>query len=83
KNNQKMSIGYGVGLGSSNMFFKNVNVDIRSTSPSLPFTIADSINHYNKFKLTSIYAEIPVEIRYFSNPANPNKSWKFAIGAKI
>ena len=83
KNNQKMSIGYGLGLGSSNMFFKNVNVDIRSTSSSLPFTIADSINHYNKFKLTSIYAEIPVELRYFSNPANPNKSWKFAIGAKI
>jgi hypothetical protein len=83
KTNPKMSIGYGVGLGSSNIFFNNVNVDIKSTSARLPFTIADSINHHSKFKLTSMYAEIPVELRYFSNPSNPNKSWKFAFGAKV
>jgi hypothetical protein len=64
KTNPKMSLGYGVGLGSSNIFFNNVNVDIKSTSARLPFTIADSINHHSKFKLTSMYAEIPVEL-YF------------------
>ncbi|MEI6264199.1 MAG: outer membrane beta-barrel protein [Sphingobacteriia bacterium] len=83
KTNPKMSLGIGLGLGSSNMFFNNTNVDVKSNALRLPFTIADSINHFNKFKVTTMYLELPVEIRYFSNPNNMNKSWKFAIGAKV
>lgn len=83
KNNKKFSLAYGAGIGSSNIFFDNVNVNIKSTSLRLPFTKADSINHFDKFKVTSIYLDIPVELRYYTNPENPDKSWKFAIGAKI
>jgi hypothetical protein len=83
KNNKRMSLAYGAGIGSSNIFFDNVNVDIKSNSARLPFTIADSMNHFDKFKVTNIFLEIPVEIRYYTNPENPAKSWKFAIGAKI
>ncbi len=83
KTNQKMSLAYGIGIGSSNMFFKNTNVDIKSNSSKLPFTNVDSANHFNKFKVTTIYAEIPVELRYFSNPETPQKSWKAAIGMKV
>lgn len=83
KNNQKMSLGIGAGIGSSNIFFKNTNVKVTSTAAKLPFTIADSTDHFKKFKVTTLYLEIPVELRYFSNPTNVNKSWKFAIGAKI
>jgi hypothetical protein len=82
KNNPKMSVGLGAGIGSSNMFFKNTNVDLRSTATMLPFKIADSLDHFSKFKVTNIYLEIPLEVRYFSNPANPNKSWKLALGVK-
>ena len=82
KNNPKMSVGLGAGIGSSNMFFNNTNVDIRSTASMLPFKIADSLDHFSKFKVTNIYLEIPLEVRYFSNPANPNKSWKLALGVK-
>ncbi|MEO0066371.1 MAG: hypothetical protein RI983_1697 [Bacteroidota bacterium] len=83
KNNKKFSLSYGAGIGSSNIFFDNVNVNIKSTALRLPFTIADSINHFDKFKVTNIFLEIPVELRYYTNPENPAKSWKFAIGAKI
>ncbi len=83
KTNPKMSVGLGFGIGSSNMFFKNVNVNIKSNAAKLPFTIADSLDHFAKFKVTSIYLEAPIELRYFSNPDHINKSWKFAIGAKI
>jgi hypothetical protein len=83
KTNPKLSIAYGIGIGSSNMFFKNTNVDIKSNASRLPFTNTDSANHYNKFKVTTIYAEIPVELRYFSDPANPGKSWKAALGVKV
>ncbi len=83
KTNPKMSVGFGVGLGSSNMFFNNTNVDVKYVGAQMPFTRADSINHFNKFKVTTMYLELPVELRFFSNPNNMNKSWKFAIGAKV
>lgn len=83
KTNPKMSVGIGFGLGSSNMFFNNTNVDVKYIGPQMPFTNADSINHFDKFKVTTMYLELPVELRFFSNPNNMNKSWKFAIGAKV
>lgn len=82
KTNPKFSIAYGIGIGSSNMFFKNTYVDVKANSARLPFTNVDSTNHFSKFKVTNIYAEIPVELRYFSNPENPAKSWKAALGVK-
>jgi hypothetical protein len=83
KTSQKLSIAYGVGIGSSNMFFNNTYVDVKSNTAKLPFTAVDSVNHFSKFKVTTIYAEIPVELRYYSNPANPNSSWKYALGLKV
>ncbi|NCI48275.1 outer membrane beta-barrel protein [Sediminibacterium soli] len=83
KTNPKFSVAFGIGIGSSNMFFKNTRVDIRSTSSRLPFTNVDSTDHYKKYKVTNIYAEIPVELRYYSNPANTNRSWKLALGVKV
>lgn len=83
KNNQKFSIAYGIGIGSSNIFFNNTNVDVKANTTRLPFTNADSTNHFSKYKVTTIYAEIPVELRYYANPENPGKSWKAAIGLKV
>ena len=40
------------------------------------------VNHFDKVKVTTIYLQAPLEIRYFSNPANPGKSWKYAAGVK-
>ena len=83
KTNPKLSLAFGIGIGSSNIFFNNTYVDVKSNSTRLPFTNTDSSNHFNKFKVTTIYAEIPVELRYFSDPANPGKSWKAALGVKV
>jgi hypothetical protein len=83
KTSPKMSLAYGVGIGSSNMFFNNTYIDLKSTGSTLPFNNVDSTNHFKKYKLTTIYAEIPVELRFSSNPNQPNSSFKFALGAKI
>ncbi|MBY0482425.1 MAG: PorT family protein [Chitinophagaceae bacterium] len=83
KTNPHYSLGIGAGLGTSNMFFKNTDVNIKAQTPKLPFTNVDSADHFKKFKLATIYLEIPVELRYYSNPENPMKSWKYAIGAKV
>src|SRR4051794_27751389 len=83
KTNPKMSVGLGLGIGSSNIFFKETYVDVKSTSSSLPFTKVDSVDHFKKFKLTTMYLEAPIELRYSSNPENSNRSVKAALGVKV
>lgn len=83
KTNAKYSVAFGLGIGSSNIFFNKTDVDIKSTSARLPFRQADSTENFKKYKVTNVYAEVPVEIRYYSNPENPNKSWKAALGIKV
>ena len=83
KTSPKFSVAFGLGLGTSNIFFNNTRVDIKSNAAKLPFTRVDSTDHFKKYKVTTIYAEIPVELRYYSNPTDPNKSWKGAIGVKV
>lgn len=85
KNSPHMSLGIGVGIGSSNIFFKDTYVNIKATGNTLPFTnvAVSSVNHYKKYKLTTVFAELPLELRYAANPITPDKGFKAAIGAKI
>jgi len=83
KNNQRLSLGLGVGLGTSNMFFKNKYIDLKNTGTKLPFRDVAATNHYDKYKLTTIYLEAPIELRYVSNPASASKGFKAAIGFKV
>ncbi len=83
KNNPKFSVGLGVGVGSSNMFFENKSIDLKSGSVRLPFNKLDSANHFKKYKLTTVFLEAPIELRYNSNPENSNKGLKMALGIKV
>ncbi len=83
KTNPHFSVGLGVGIGSSNMFFERKNIDVKSTNARLPFQDLDSANHFKKYKLTTVYAEAPVELRYSTHPEDDNKSFKAALGVKI
>lgn len=82
KTSPKFSLGIGIGVGSSNIAFKNMNVDIKSTATKIPFAAVDSTNHFKKYKLSLSYLEIPLEFRYSSAPSDYNKSWKLAVGLK-
>ncbi len=83
KTNPKLSVGLGIGIGSDNIFFKNTYVDLTSTKASLPFKNVDSLDHFKKFKLTTMFLEAPIELRYSSDPANNGKSIKAALGVKV
>jgi hypothetical protein len=85
KKNPKYSIAYGAGIGTSNIYFDpKTYVNIKSSGTILPFQRLDSTaNRFAKQKITTIYVQAPVEIRYFSDPANPGKSWKAAAGIKV
>ena len=83
KSAPQWSVAFGLGVGTSNMYFKNTVVDIKSKTNKLPFNSVDSINHFKKYKLTTAFLEIPLELRYTVDPVNEMKSMKFAIGVKV
>lgn len=83
ESNNKLSVAFGGGIGTSNIFLNNMNVNIIGTTSTLKFNSLDTGNRFNKYKLTTCFLEAPVEFRYSSNPNNISKSFKFAIGAKI
>lgn len=77
------SIGFGLGIGTSHVFFSNLQADINGTNRTLLFRQMDTTNRFDKYKISTVHAEIPVELRFSSKPQNPAKSFKLAIGAKV
>jgi len=82
RNSPHFSIGIGVGVGTSNIFFSNTYVNLKSNTIALPFTNVASVNHFDKFKLSTGFIEAPLELRYVGNPVQPDKGFKFALGIK-
>jgi hypothetical protein len=83
KSNPQFAVAFGLGAGTTNMYFKNSNIDIKSTATRLPFTSLDSTDRFKKYKLTVAYLELPLELRFVKNPERENKSFKAAIGIKL
>jgi len=83
KGSPKMSIAFGIGVGTSNIFFEKTNVDVNYTGTKLPFSNLDSADRFKKYKLSTAYLEAPIELRFTADPDNDARSWKGAIGIKI
>jgi hypothetical protein len=81
KSNPHLSVAVGPGVGTDNIFFDKMTVDLNDRS-GMKF-LRDTITKYKKHKLATAFVEAPVELRYSTNPENMNKGWKFAFGAKI
>ena len=77
------SVAFGVGVSTSNIYFKNYGIDLKSGNAKLPFKSLDSADRFKKYKLSTSYLEIPIELRYSSDPENDTKSIKAAIGFKV
>lgn len=80
--NPHMSIGVGLGVGTSNIFFSNTYINLKSLTPTLPFTNVTNTDHFDKYKLSTGYIELPIELRYTGNPVQPDKGFKFILGIK-
>lgn len=83
KGNPRFSIGAGIGVGTANIYFKKMIVDIGSNNTILPFRAVDSAQNYKKFKLNTAYLEVPLELRFMNDPENTNKTFKAAVGLKL
>jgi hypothetical protein len=76
------SFAAGVGIGTSNIYFKNQIINLSDTTAAIQF-LPETTPAYKKYKLTTAYIEAPFELRYFGNKENRNKGFKAAIGLKI
>jgi hypothetical protein len=85
RTNNKYSLAYGIGFGTNNQYIdKGTYVDVAQIANSIRFKKLDSLsNRFDKQKVATVYLQVPAEVRYYSNPANPVKSWKFAAGVKV
>lgn len=78
----KFSVAFGLGIGSSNIFFSDTYINLKSNTSTLPFTNVSKQNHFDKYKLTTAFLELPLELRFVTNPAQPDKGFKIALGVK-
>jgi hypothetical protein len=84
KTDPRLSIGAGLGIGASNIFFHQQQVLVAAQgNATLAFPDNENANHFKKYKLVTTDLEVPLELRFCLDPENTNKSWKFAVGAKI
>lgn len=83
KTDPRFSVAAGPGIGTDNIFFEATNLTTTNHTKSLEFQNLKDTNHFDKYKLVNAYLELPVELRFSSNPENSNKSFKIALGAKV
>jgi hypothetical protein len=83
KSDPRFSAALGLGIGSSNIKFDNQEPNVISTTTTLPFPNRADTTHFKKFKLVSTYVEVPVELRFITDPENSDASWKIALGVKL
>ena len=83
KGSPRFSAAFGIGVGTSSIFLNNETANITSLTSFLPFNKVDSVNHFKKYKLTTAFLEVPVELRFSSDPENDGKSIKGALGIKV
>ncbi len=83
KTDQRFSVGLGAGVSGSSTPFDKTIVQVAGAGSKLVFKNVADTNYFKKFKLSTVYAEIPIELRFATDPENNGKSWKFALGGKV
>ncbi|HEV7333382.1 MAG TPA: outer membrane beta-barrel protein [Flavisolibacter sp.] len=83
KTNPHFSVALGPGLGTDHIFLDKQIADITGTTTGIRFTrLADS-SYFDKYKVSTAFLEIPVELRFTANPDAAGRSFKMALGAKV
>ena len=84
KNDPRLSLGTGLGLGINNVYFDKQEVMVAAyANTTLAFPDESGTNHWKKYKLVTTFLQIPVELRFALDPEHTNSSWKFAVGGKL
>lgn len=82
KNTPKFSVALGPGISTDNVFLNKMAVNLTSTGSTAVFRNLSDSNHFKKYKVATAFLELPVELRFSSNPDADGKSFKAAIGLR-
>lgn len=78
------SFAVGIGVSVSNMYLDNQVLVVKDTgSAAVARVVPESDVDYKRYKLTTTYLQMPLELRFFGNNKNRNRGFKAAIGANI
>jgi hypothetical protein len=83
KTNPHFSVALGPGLGTDHIFLDKQIADISGNTTSIRFRRLVDSGYYDKYKVSTAFLELPVELRFTANPDNAGKSFKMALGAKV
>src|SRR5882724_9256230 len=83
KTNPHLSMAFGPGIASDHIAFKKTYVGIKDLTTTFHFTDLSDTTHFKRTSLSTTWLEAPVEFRFSSDPMNPGKSLKAAIGIKV
>lgn len=83
KTNPHWSVAIGPGIASDNMYFDKMTVGIKDNTSSVRFNDVSDTVHFKRYKLSTNFLEVPVELRYRFKPDDDRHSVKIALGAKV
>lgn len=83
KTNPRLSVAVGPGIATDHISFDKTYIGIKDKTTTLKFTSQADTTHFKKTKLATAWLEVPVELRYTSDPMKSGKSFKAAIGLKV
>jgi len=85
QSNPRLSVAAGIGVSSSGIFFDKTVIDIagKNGSNSIEFTRTLDAKHYKKYKLANTWIEVPLELRFVTDPLHSGRSFKVALGGKF
>lgn len=81
----RLSFAPGIGFGNENYYVNSVlSIDTNNVSSFIPIrNVIGLATDYKKYKISNTFVEVPVEFRYRSIPDKNDRSWKFALGARL
>lgn len=83
KTSPKFSVALGPGLSTDHVFLDKMTAGITSTGSSVVFRNLKDTTHFEKYKVSTAFLELPLELRFSSNPEADGKSFKVAAGLKV
>jgi hypothetical protein len=83
KTSPKLSVALGPGLATDHVFLDKMSAGIAENASTIRFRDLSDTTHFKKFKVSTAFLELPIELRFSSNPEEDGKSFKAAIGVKV
>lgn len=83
KTSPKLSVALGPGLATDHVFLDEMTASIAENASTVRFRDLSDTTHFKKYKISTAFLELPIELRFSSNPDADGKSVKAAIGVKV